>query len=234
MDRPTGFASDVSNSQFAGAHDPDAIMQAMFYWRPCFNEFKSKEAGRDIFDNIIYCKYGPAGSTILEMNVPSTNIHEARFHRQWAHFKATSDGDAREIGTPLASWPLMNPAAVEELKALKFRTVEHIAAASDQQLQNLGMGFMNMGPMALRTRAQAFLQSASDTALPQKQAEELDALKKAMTEKDAKHEAEMAELRAMIVGQGKPADKPKRIRRTKAEIEAANAKPAPTRESLTL
>lgn len=213
-DHVTGFASDVANPQFAGAGDPDSVMRAVFYVRACYNEFRSKTEGHPIYEDIIYCKYGPAGSTLLEMDVRSTSYHEQRFHRQWASFKAGQDAEQqKQVGTPVSQWPFLTPASVETLKALKFYTVENIASASDGQLQVMGMGVQDTGPIALRDRARAYLKAAQDSALPQRQAEELAQLRKEKEESDAKHAAELAELRALIMA---AQQKPKRGRRPKA------------------
>lgn len=212
----TGFATDVANQQFAGAADPDSVMRAVFYVRACYNEFRSKQEGHPIYEDVIYCKYGPAGSTLLEMDVRSTSHHEQRFHRQWAAFKAGKDAEQqKQVGTPVSEWPFLTPASVETLKALKFYTVENIASASDGQLQVMGMGVQDTGPISLRERARAYLQSAKDSALPQRQAEEIAQLRKEQEEKDAKHAAEMAELRALIL---QATQKPRRGRRPKAEV----------------
>jgi len=129
----------------------------------------------------------------------------------------------------LEQWPLLTPSAIEELKGLKFYSIDQIAAASDQQLQVLEMGFLDMGPFTLRTRAKAYLDSARNSALPQAQAAEMEALRKEMAEKDAKHVQEMADLKALILANAPNGGVQKRKRRTKAEIlaDAAPVQQAP-------
>ena len=189
------LASDANNPQFTGAQDPDSIMIAKFYVRAVCNEFKSKEQGRKIFEDILFVEYYPAGSTLLKMDVPANDMHKQRFHKQWAYYQLTNGGDSREVGTPLSQWAILSPADVENLRAMKFNTVENVAGASDTALQSIGMGAGGMAPHVLRARAQAYLTSATDTALPQKQAEEMEAMKK-----------QIAELTAMLTA--KPADAP--------------------------
>jgi len=172
------LASDVNNPGFAGAMDPDSVMIARFYVKAVKNNFLTKKEGRPIFEDKLFIEYYPAGSTLLKMNVPAYDHHKQRFSKQWAYYQSTQGGDSREIGTPLSQWPALSPADVENLKGMKFNTVENIAAASDASLQVLGMGIAGMAPHVMRLRAQAYLGAAQDTALPQKQAEELDALKK--------------------------------------------------------
>lgn len=194
------LASDVNNQQFAGAMDPDAVMVARFYKKAVQNNFKTKLEGRPIFEDKIYCEYYPAGSTLLRMDVPAHESHKMRFAKQWAYYQSTQGGDSREIGTPLTQWALLSPADVENLRGMKFNTIENIAGASDLQLQGLGMGAAGLAPHILRARAQAYLMAAKDTALPQKQAEDIEALKR-----------QIADLTALIAAKpAKPEKKEKK------------------------
>ena len=59
------LGSDVNNTQFAGAMDPDAVMIARFYIRAVKNNFLTKKEARPIFEDKLYCEYYPAGSTLL-------------------------------------------------------------------------------------------------------------------------------------------------------------------------
>jgi hypothetical protein len=52
---------------------------------------------------------------------------------------------------------------VEELKYLKFMTVEQVAGASDAQISALGAGYVT-----LREKAKAFLDLAKDSALAER------------------------------------------------------------------
>ena len=176
------LASDVNNREFVGATDPDSVMIARFYMRAIKQEFISKKEGRAIFKDVLYCEYYPAGSTNLMMDVPANDGHKQRFYRQWTYYESAHGKDSREAGTPLSNWAILSPADVENLKAIKFFTVHNIAGASDLQLQSLGMGMAGMAPNVLRARAQAYLGSAKDTALPQKQAEDIELLKKQISD----------------------------------------------------
>jgi len=115
------------------------------------------------------------GSPFIRINIPGdkTSVyeqpvreeHKARFPRQWLYFQMKqSELDGPQIiGTSLETWRSESPeditkGHIEELRILKFQTVEQIAAASDQQLQRIGMG----GP-GLRERAKAFLSRKTRT-----------------------------------------------------------------------
>ena len=141
-------------------------------------------------------------NTIIEQ--PVRDDHKQRFPRQWLYFQMKqNEQEAPAIGTPLEQWAKedkdnINMAHVEELRILKFQTVEQVALASDGQLQRIGMG----GP-GLREKAKNYLarKNRSETA------EELDNTKKQLAEL----QAQMAALMA---------DKPRRGRPPKEVSEA--------------
>lgn len=127
-------------------------------------------------------------NTIIEQ--PVKEDHKKRFPRQWLYFQMSQENpDAPEVGTTIESWHLdakdeIGKAQVEELRILKFRTVEQIAAASDNQLQRIGMG-----GVSLREKAKAYLvrKNRSETQ------KELDDTKQQL----AQLQAQMAELIAV-------------------------------------
>jgi Skp family chaperone for outer membrane proteins len=104
-------------------------------------------------------------------------------NRQGAH-------DEEVVGTPLVEWPLVSKSQAEELRAMKFHTVESIANASDQQLQRMGMS-AGMSPYAFRDKAKAFLNLATSAAETDKREQEINALKEEL----AKKELETAKIR---------------------------------------
>ena len=141
-------------------------------------------------------------NTIIEQ--PVREDHKQRFPRQWLYFQMTqNEQDAPAIGISLEEWSKDDPdgvskAWIEELRILKFQTVEQVAAASDLQLQRIGMG-----GAGLRERAKNYItrKNRSETA------EELDNTKKQLAEL----QAQMAELLA---------DRPRRGRPPKVQKEA--------------
>lgn len=199
------LASDVNNPQFAGAIDPDAVMVARFYVKAVKNNFKTlhNPQGTPVYEDKIYCEYYPAGNTILRMDVPSTSIHEQRFHRQWAYFKSSQKEDANGAGTPLSQWAILSPADVENLKGMKIHTIENIAAMSDHALEVLGMGIAGMSPHVLRGRAQGYLGAAKDTALPQQQAAEIVEMRKQLEDMKALLQAK-TEVKTVAKRKGRP------------------------------
>ena len=75
-----------------------------------------------------------------------TEDHKKRFPRQYLYFQMKqNEQDAPAVGTSLDIWFAegngdITRGHIEELRILKFQTVEQIAAASDAQLQRIGMG----------------------------------------------------------------------------------------------
>lgn len=166
------LASDVANPEFAGATNPDAALVVEFYTRPVQNNFASSKQGRPIFEDITYVKINVPGLKDMAWDMPARSDHQRRFPLQWQHYVNRTQGDAKEIGTPIAEWPQLTRSQAEEFRALKFYTIESIANASDLNINALGM-IGGMSPYVLREKARAFLKAAQESALPQHQAEEL-------------------------------------------------------------
>jgi hypothetical protein len=80
----------------------------------------------------------------------------ARFPKQYDLYKAGKDEDL--TGFPLREWPLCTRAMTEELRYLGFRTVEHVANATD------GAMGKNPGLRELQKRAASWLQLQKETA----------------------------------------------------------------------
>lgn len=181
------LASDVNNPEFVGAQqNPDAALAVEFYLRPVQNNVASSKAGRPIYEDIIYVKINVPGLKEMQWDMPARSDHQKRFPMQYQHFINRTQGDAKEIGTPLAEWPVLTRSQAEEFRGMKFYTVENIANAGDANINALGM-IGGMSPYALRDKARAFLGAAKDSALPQHQAEEL-----------AKRDAEISMLKEQI------------------------------------
>lgn len=129
----------------------------IFYKRAKQNEDKSKEAGRAIYDMRDYVKIITPASRD-EVDVPVQDKHKEAYPRQWAAFVDNKDQDTAS-GTLLSVWGGVPPERVEEYIFKKIRTVEQLAAVSDGNLQNLGMG-----AQADRKRAVEWLAAMSGKA----------------------------------------------------------------------
>lgn len=199
-----GFESDLGNRNFSGAMNPDEVLLVRFYDEPFKNEFESIKQDRPIMEMRTMIEIsipGPVANVVVR---PKYIYDEARFPRQWMHFKSGKEGGEGVTGTLLTEWPLLNPAQVAELKHFKLYTVEQVANASDQQISAVGM-VVGMGPHIFREKAQRFLKLASDSSLVSQQDAELKAMRE-----------EMAKMRELIASKVEPAPAPKKAEKVSA------------------
>ena len=182
------YQTDVNN--------PDSQLNVKFYQRAINNEFKSALEGRPIMEMRDFILIEVPGDNLTVIDTFAVDEHKERFPVKWARYQnEKTDGDIE--GTLLNDWPVLNAAIAAELKHFKFYTVEQVAAASDAQLNTLGMA-AGMSPLALRDKAKAYLGSAKDTALVQQQADEL-----------SKRDEIIARMEAQIAELAQQANKPK-------------------------
>jgi hypothetical protein len=213
------LASDLDNREFSNPMDPDAGLHVTFYKRPIQNDFQTQIQGRPIFEDVIMCKIIIPGNQTFNVDTPAREDHKRRFPKHWAYFEATQGTENLVVGTPLTQWPILGPAQVEELRALKFLTVESIASASDLQLGRMGTAG-GMAATALRDRAIRYLTVAKDTAAVDNAAAELAAVKADAAKRDEEHREQMAAMQAQIAALAaavQPKRGPGRPRKVKQE-----------------
>ncbi len=186
------LATDDANSEFVGARNPDAALSVRFYSRAVQNNVATSEAGRPIFQDITYVEIMTPGNSLNIIDTPARDDHKRRFPIQWAAFNNANGGEQATVGTPITSWPFLTKAQAEEMRAMKFLTVEMLANASDGQLQVIGMcGGMN--PMVLRERAKAYLDAAKGAA-------PMEHLSSKLAEATKMIEAQQAQINALLQG----------------------------------
>ena len=125
-------------------------------------------------------------TTIIEQ--PMNEDHKRRFPRQYLYFQMKqNENDVPAMGTSFDVWIAEGNGDItkgqgEELRILKFQTVEQVANASDAQLQRIGMG-----SAGLREKAKGFLakRNRSETE------NQLDDTKKQLAELQAQMSALM-------------------------------------------
>jgi hypothetical protein len=179
-------------------HNADSRLQVRFYKRAIQQEDASAEAGRPIFKEFDFVHICVAGDTLTEIDTYALEQHKQRFPLHWAAYqnKLGADDQGYE-GTPLTEWPLVSKSQAEELRAMKFHTVEAVANASDQQLQRIGMA-AGMSPYAFRDKAKAFLNLATTSAETDKREQEINSLKQELAKKDEETAKIKAETDAKI------------------------------------
>ena len=202
--------SDISN--------PDSRLAVKFYKRPVKLENESIEQGRPIFQEFDFIKILVPGDALTEIDTYVTEAHKTRFPIQWANYMNRQGSEIGFSGTPITEWPQISVSQAEELKGIKFHTVESVAHASDQQLQKIGM-IAGMSPHNFRERAKTFLNLASESADISKREEEITQLKEENAKIKAETDAKLAEMQSQMtallaaVGAKKP-------RKTKVEPRA--------------
>lgn len=168
---------DVLNPKYAS----DKRLIAKFYKNAIFNEFKSNQEGRAIYDEIDYIRIITPGSRD-DFRTEVTVEYQRRFPEQWAQYKASQEQAVS--GTPINMVPWLSIGQVEELKFFHITTVEQIIDAPDTIAQKFS------GFQSLKQKAKAFLDSASSEA-------EKTRLEGALKERDAKISSLEQNLAAM-------------------------------------
>jgi len=193
----------------------DARLAVQFYKKSVKQDIASDEAGRPIFKEFDFVRIMIPGDNLTEIDTYAQESHKQRFPRQWAHYQNQVANHEDIIGTPLDQWPQITRSQADELRGLKFHTVESIADCSDQQLQRIGM-VAGMSPFNFRLKAKAFLNLATDSAEVAQRQAEMQALKeenaKIKEETDAKLAAMQEQMSALLAA---VAEKTPKTRKTK-------------------
>ena len=175
----------------------DSRLAVQFYKKSMKQEDASNEAGRPIFKEFDFVRIMIPGDNLTEIDTYAQESHKQRFPRQWAHYLNQTAGHEDVIGTPLDQWPQVTRSQAEELRGLKFYTVEAIADCSDQQLQRIGM-VAGMSPHNFRLKAKAFLNLANDSAEVAQRESELQALREENAKITAETEAKLSKMQEQM------------------------------------
>lgn len=151
------------------------------------------------------------GQHITTGQKTSMRITQARREKQiWAvlepYYNAWKAGqDAPLDGTALGAWPGVTPDQVDRLKMLRIRTVEDVAAMTDNDVDSFGMG-----GLSIRQQARAFMEMKKDrTAIAAEVSSQIGAFRD-----------EIADLKAQLAAKSTTEEAPKRRGRP-AKSEAA-------------
>ena len=125
-----------------------------FYLRAVKDNAASIESGHYVAKDVETIKITPQGGNLV-WSGKVTDEHRQRYAPQ---YEAWQKGiEIPEEGQPLREWPPISPAQLKTLDAVHIRTVEALAVATDGTIQHGGMGVV-----ALRAKARAWLESASE------------------------------------------------------------------------
>jgi len=175
----------------------DSRLAVTFYKRSMKQEDESMAAGRPIFKEFDFVRICVPGDNLTEIDTYANESHKMRFPRQWAHYQNQVGNQEQVIGTPIEEWTIISRSQADELKGIKFATVESVANASDQQLQRIGM-IAGMNPYTFRDKAKAFLNLADQVGETNQREEELAKLRQENAAIKAEAEARAAKQQAQI------------------------------------
>ena len=154
----------------------DSRLAVTFYKRSMKQEDESIIAGRPIYKEFDFIRIDVPGDALTQIDTYANEGHKARFPRQWAHYQNQVAGHEQIVGTPIEEWTLISRSQADELKGVKFATVESVANASDLQIQKIGM-IAGMNPYSFRDKAKAFLNLADQVGETNQREEELTKLR---------------------------------------------------------
>jgi hypothetical protein len=177
---PHDASRHVDTSRRYTPQDDDPGCIGTFEWHSEYKPFASKEAtdreGKpvEIFENVLYIRIDIRGSALNGVHRPARPEDKARFPFAWQEFNKGEK--ARERGTAIQMLGLDIP-IVRGLAAKNVFTVEDMAAVSDNNLSNLGLGARE-----LRKRAQDFLDAKKESPIAEARISEQQAMINAQAE----------------------------------------------------
>lgn len=152
-----------------------------FYMRTVQDKTATEQAGCPKHKSVEYVEIRIPGDNRQVVDRPVRDSDKAQYRDAYMRFQA---GEKEQVvGTALEDWPPIAKHVVEDLRALRIRTVEQLAAVSDGQLHALGMG-----GRALRDQAKAYLELAAGGAPISRLTAELEDLRKELAAEKARNE----------------------------------------------
>ncbi len=194
--------SDINNA--------DSALKVKFYQDAIKNDYRSGIEGRPYFDDVIMIEISIPGRLDSIVVRPAYEEDKRRFPFAWATYN-NQQNEAVKEGTPIEELPGMTRAIVENLKALRFYTLEQGANASDQALQSLQMK-IGMGPEVFRDRCRRYLAHATTVSAQTKLEQELAA----RDDQIAAMQGQIKAMQEMVASQ-------QEVLMAKAEMQAAQA-----------
>lgn len=168
---------------------------------------KSREANREIYEDVIYIRKSVRGNDKLEVVRPVRDEDKREFPFSWQEFQ--KGNEAAERGTNISKLPGVDAPTLRFLHQKNIFTIEDMALVNDNNLQNLGTGGRE-----LRRKAVEYVQSHQGT-------QEADGLRELV----AKQSADLAKAMALIERQNEALAKLSAMPERKKPGRKAKAKP---------
>lgn len=118
--------------------DDGADCVVTFETRQDYQPFKSKEAGHEIYDDVIYIRKSVRGNDKLEVVRPVREEDKREYPFAWQEFQ--KGNAAAERGTNIAKLPGVDAPTLRLLHSKNIFTIEDMAMVNDNNLQNVGLG----------------------------------------------------------------------------------------------
>jgi hypothetical protein len=144
--------ADFDHRAFANRTSEDDRLYVQFYVAPFKDDAATAAEGRPIYKDVEFIRIQQPGNLLSRIERPVRETDAARFPKQYAAFQAGKED--QNTGTPLAEWPLMTRAQVEELKYFRVFTVEQLAELDENSVQKM------MGGQTMKTKAKDWLDRA--------------------------------------------------------------------------
>jgi len=110
-----------------------------FYNKSVHNPAKSQEAGRHVYDDVIFFKSFMPGEQRFEIvDRPATRQDKQNYALQWAAFSQNQSQTPE--GTPISMLYPEKPAVASTLQAYGVHTIEQCAALNANSIDSIGMG----------------------------------------------------------------------------------------------
>ncbi|AOU95869.1 hypothetical protein LMG7053_05246 [Achromobacter ruhlandii] len=151
-----------------------------FYMDPVELTYETEAQGHPVYKEVEHIKIMTPGDPHNIIERRATDADKVKYPRAWERFLRTEH--TAHDGLPLEQWPQINRAQVKEAKYFEVHTVEQMSGLADSHLGKMPPGFRE-----LRSKAQAYLKAANDTAAATAQAAEAERLR-----------AEVADVRAQL------------------------------------
>lgn len=170
---------------------------------------KSLEAGHPVFVEQDYIEIRIPGDATSRVHraLRQSDLMDPEIGPVYEHWKKTQQMPVE--GLPLEQWPGVSAAQVDTLRVVGVRTVEALAAVSDQHVSTLGMGYQT-----LRQKAMDYLAAAKDNAHLEKMRAEMDGMRSQLEAAQRQLKEAMDELRTLKAPPGRPDDGGSRRQRT--------------------
>lgn len=171
------------------ARDKDGA-HPRFFMETRQNKFRSETEGSPRFDDIEMVEILIPGDRLSTSVQQVKDEHRRRWPKAYAAFKEGQE--APVDGTPLEQLPGITKARVEELRYYHVRAIEQLASMPDELL-------MKAAPMdgrGLRDKAKRWVEATTGAAPTEKLAAE----NRALTDKMALMETQMADMKRLMDG----------------------------------